>query len=93
MSSKDKQDDYNETLKQCDIFLSLFATKVNKYTVEEFNVAHKQFRASNRPQIFTFFKEETITTVTAKREDLQTLWEFQDKLKKHETFLEHLQEC
>ncbi len=77
-----KHDEYNAALKDCDIFLSLFATKTDEYTEDEFNVAHAKFKATGRPYIFTFFKDADISTGTVNRADLQTLWAFQDRLKK-----------
>ncbi|WP_338849848.1 COR domain-containing protein [Massilia sp. W12] len=80
MSATRKQDDYNAALKQCDIVLALFATKTGKYTAEEFDVAHAQFQASGKPWIYTFFREAALNTATINREDMQSLWAFQDKL-------------
>jgi hypothetical protein len=81
VSATRKQDDYNAALQDCDIFLSLFFTKTGKYTEEEFTAAHAQFKSSGRPFIFTFFKDADISTGSAQRADLQSLWAFQDKLK------------
>ncbi len=81
VSATSKQDDYNRAIQDCDIFLSLFATKTGKYTNEEFNVAHQQFKATGRPWIFTFFRETELNTASMSRADLQSLWAFQDQLK------------
>src|ERR1700754_127663 len=51
------QDEYNKAIAGCDIFLMLFFTKVGKYTEEEFENAFKEFKASNKPFIFTYFKD------------------------------------
>lgn len=53
------QDEYNKVLKQCDIFIMLFYTKVGKYTEEEFNTAYQEFKANGKPLIFTYFKAAT----------------------------------
>ena len=74
------QDEYNKAIRECDIFIMLFFTKVGKYTEEEFEHAFKQFQASNKPFIFTYFKDAEIST-SANRNDLTSLWAFQDKLK------------
>jgi hypothetical protein len=88
MSATRKQDDYNAALKDCDIFLSLFFTKIGKYTEEEFTAAHAQFKSSGRPYIFTFFKDGDISSnmSSAQEDDLQTLWAFKKKLKALEHF-------
>ena len=44
MSQTRLQDEYNKVVAQSDIFISLFATKVGKYTEEEFEVAHTHFK-------------------------------------------------
>ena len=78
------QDEYNKAIKECDIFVMLFFTKVGKYTEEEFETAFGQFKDTDKPLIFTYFKNAAITTATASdiQDDLKTLWAFQKKLKK-----------
>ena len=75
-----KQDDYNQSIKDCDIFLSLFATKAGKFTEEEFDTAYAQFKTDGVPTIFTFFKDVPLTTASARREDMESLWNMQAKL-------------
>ena len=43
------QDEYNEAIKECDLFVMLFFTKVGKYTEEEFETAFGQFKKTNKP--------------------------------------------
>lgn len=52
MSQKGLQSEYNKAVKECDIFLMLFYTKVGRYTEEEFETAFKTFKEENRPYIF-----------------------------------------
>lgn len=75
------QDEYNQAIRGCDIFVMLFCTKVGKYTEEEFETAFGQFKATNKPFIFTYFKDAQISTGSADRQSLGSLWAFQDKLK------------
>jgi internalin A len=86
MSRTRSQDEYNKVICKCDVFVSLFGTKTGKYTEEEFDVAHHQFRKSGKPLIYTFFKDTEIKTGNAPRKDLESLWAFQDKLQKLEHF-------
>src|SRR5271157_4392872 len=86
MSKTRSQDEYNKVIYQCDVFVSLFGTKTGKYTEEEFDVAHRQFKSSGKPLIYTFFKDAEIKTGNAPRKDLESLWAFQDKLKELEHF-------
>ena len=76
------QDEYNKAIVTCDIFVLLFFTKVGKYTDEEFETAFNQFKQTGKPYIYTYFKDAEITTGNAKKEDLNTLWNFQEKLNK-----------
>lgn len=75
------QDEYNKAIQDCDLFVMLFCTKVGKYTAEEFEIAFGQFKATNKPFIFTYFKDAAISTGSVNRDDMQSLWAFQDKLK------------
>ncbi|MDO9239888.1 MAG: hypothetical protein Q8K07_21180 [Methylicorpusculum sp.] len=56
------QDEYNQAIKTCDLFVMLFCTKVGQYTEEEFETAFGQFQATNKPFIFTYFKDAPIST-------------------------------
>lgn len=96
MSETRLQDEYNKEVSQCDIFVSLFFTKTGKFTEEEFDTAHQQFQDTGKPLIYTFFKDAHIKTSQANRQDIQSLWAFQDNLKNHGHFyteytdIEHL---
>lgn len=74
------QDEYNKAIRECDVFVMLFFTKVGPYTAEEFETAFGQFQATCKPFIFTYFKDAEISTGSANRNDLTSLWAFQDKL-------------
>jgi hypothetical protein len=71
------QDEYKRAIRECDLFVMLFFTKVGRYTEEAFETAFGPFQATRRPFLFTYFKN---APNTAPRADLQTLWAFQDKL-------------
>lgn len=75
------QDEYNKAIKECDLFVMLFCTKVGQYTEEEFETAFGHFKETNKPLIYTYFKDAPITTGSADRKDLTSLWSFQDKLR------------
>jgi internalin A len=81
MSETRLQDEYNKELRGCDIFVSLFFTKTGKFTEEEFDTAHRQFMNTGRPRIYTFFKDAEIKIGSARKEDLSSLWAFQEKLR------------
>ncbi|MBN1612567.1 MAG: hypothetical protein JW940_38410, partial [Polyangiaceae bacterium] len=82
MSPTRLQDEYNKAVRDCDVFLALFFTKVGKYTEEEFNAAYGQFRATGRPRIFTFFKHAPIDNSSVRAKDLASLESFQERLDK-----------
>ena len=80
MSQTTLQDEYNEAIRGCDIFVMLFCTKVGKYTEEEFETAFKQFKATNKPFVFTYFKDVQINTGSVDSDDLLSLLTFKKKL-------------
>ena len=51
------QDEYNKAIRECDVFVLLFFTRVGQYTEEEFEAAFGQFKATNKPFIFTYFRD------------------------------------
>ena len=67
------QDEYNKEIRECDLFVMLFCTKVGQYTEEEFDTAFDQFKATERPFIFTYFKDAEISTGSANKKDLMSL--------------------
>ena len=86
MSKTRLQDEYNKAVENADIFVMLFATKVGPYTREEFETAFGTFQETNRPLIFTYFKTAAVELGTISREDIQSLWDFQDRLNELEHF-------
>ncbi|MCP5195606.1 MAG: toll/interleukin-1 receptor domain-containing protein [Gammaproteobacteria bacterium] len=80
MSQTRLQDEYNQAIRECDVFVMLFFTKVGSYTEEEFETAFGQFKATNKPFIFTYFKDAGISTGSVNKKDLMSLWAFQEKL-------------
>lgn len=75
------QDEYNQAIRECDIFVMLFFTKVGPYTAEEFETAFGQFKATNKPFIFTYFKDAPINTGSINEDDVMSLLAFKKKLK------------
>lgn len=82
MSQSRLQDEYNKAIRGCDLFVMLFHTKVGKYTEEEFETAFGQFKSTNKPFIFTYFKDAANTAGSASKEDEASLKAFQEKLKR-----------
>ena len=74
------QDEYNKAIRECDVFVMLFFTKVGQYTEEEFETAFGQFKATNKPFILTYFKDADISTGSVNRRDFMSLLAFQEKL-------------
>ena len=73
------QDKYNRVIKECDIFVSLFYTKVGTYTQEEFEKAFKYFQEDGKPLIYTYFKNADIKTGNITKEIISLL-DFKNKL-------------
>ena len=80
MSANRLQDKYNKAITECDIVVSLFKTKVGQYTEEEVMTAWETFKKKNKPLIFTFFKDFTISGSQINLEHLQSLQDFKNKL-------------
>lgn len=80
MSETRSQVEYNQAVKDCDIFVSLFKTKTGKFTEEEFDTAHQQFKARGKPKIYTYFQDTNVSTSSKYKSDLLSLWAFQEKL-------------
>jgi hypothetical protein len=74
LSQTRSQDEYNRHIEKADIFILLADTKVGKYTAEEFEHAFGVFKDTNKPFIFTYFKQSDSKTHEA---SLQT---FKNKL-------------
>jgi len=83
MSATGLQSEYNKAIAGTDIFVLLVHNKVGKFTSEEFEKAFGQFSETSKPFIFTYFKTPY---TTQNREDLQSLWAFEDKLKELKHF-------
>jgi hypothetical protein len=81
MDRKRLQDKYNEAVKESDIFVMLFWTKVGIYTKEEFETAFGQFQKINKPLVYTCFKNSPINTGDLNKKDSDSLFNFQEKLK------------
>lgn len=92
-----KQEDYNEYLRKCQIFVMLFWTKVGKYTREEFDLAYQLFLEKGSPSIYvyekTVAKEGILPWEKQSKEDflafLQTTGkqQFQSTFEHHDTFI------
>lgn len=57
MSLEGSQSEYNKFVQQADLFVFLAYSKVGMYTEEEFENAFGQFRSTQKPFIFTYFKK------------------------------------
>lgn len=59
-----KQEEYNQAVRSCDIFLGLFYTKAGEFSVEEFDIAIEQYNKSRQtPMILVFLKDLTPTDI------------------------------
>ncbi|MGF1535371.1 MAG: hypothetical protein ACFB4J_02635, partial [Elainellaceae cyanobacterium] len=80
MSQTRLQDEYNLAIAECDIFVSLFHSKVGQYTKEEFLKAYDTFKANNRPLVYTYFKKLVTEVTRSNRKHFESLFDFQDEL-------------
>ena len=86
MSETRSQDEYNKEIRECDVFLCLFGTKAGKFTEEEFDVAHRQFRETGKPRIFTFFEDAQVRMSKLSEKGVMSLFAFKAKLRELEHF-------
>jgi len=80
MSPTRSQDEYNEAIKECDLFVLLIHKKVGIYSEEEFDNALESFKIKGKPRLIIYFKEEFFSTDN--RDDILSLWKFKDRLNK-----------
>ncbi|MDJ0707757.1 MAG: COR domain-containing protein [Leptolyngbyaceae cyanobacterium MO_188.B28] len=88
MSKTRSQDEYNKVISNCDVFVSLFYTKVGQYTEEEFTTALETFKTREKPLIYTYFKNAAINTKDITPEII-TLLNFKKKLSDMEHFYQN----
>ena len=70
-----KQDEYNDHVRQSDIFLALFYKKAGKFTIEEFDIASKEFKDHASPKVYTYCKD-----LKPSEEESPELKEFKERL-------------
>jgi hypothetical protein len=56
MSATGSQSEYNKFVKEADLFVLLVWSKLGMYSAEEFEKAFGQFKSTQKPFIFTYFK-------------------------------------
>ena len=79
------QDNYNLEIEQCDFFVMLFYSKVGKYSLEEFNLAHTLFGDKGMPRIQVYQKNIDLPKDLSKA-DYDSRHEFLELLKEMEHF-------
>ena len=57
MSATGSQSEYNKYVEGADLFIFLAYSKVGMYSAEEFEKAFGQFKSTQKPFIFTYFKK------------------------------------
>ena len=74
-NGKPKQDEYNEKVSECDMFVGLFHTKAGPFTLEEYETAKRTQKSEGRPTLYIFCRE----LAEGEKEDT-SLTEFKAKL-------------
>lgn len=82
MSKTRLQEEYNARIRDCDLFVLLFWTKVGRYTAEEFETAVGKFKATDKPFILVYFKSQPAPAGSGKTGDAdrRSLEAFEDRL-------------
>ena len=79
------QDNYNLEIKECNLFVLLFYSKVGKYTLEEFELAKSLFEEKGIPRICVFQKDIDLPKHQSPN-DAESRFNFLDYLKNIEHF-------
>jgi len=80
MSPTRLQDEIIKAAAEADIFVSLFWTKVGKYTKEEFSSAYNHFKEKGKPAVYTFFKNADIKPKDIREDEIYSLLYFKEEL-------------
>jgi hypothetical protein len=80
MSRDGLQKEYNRAVKDCDIFVMMFFTKVGPYTLEEFETAFAGLAGGSGPLIYTYFRNDFILAGDID-DGIRTLLDFKARLK------------
>ncbi len=56
-NNRRKQEEYNDKVRESDMFLALFHKKAGKFTIEEFDVAIEKFKKNASPKVYTYCKD------------------------------------
>ncbi len=80
VSNRSTQEEYNEELRKCDIFIMLYFSKVGIYTREEFERAYEQFMQTGKPLIYVFSKERVGNFDNQSKQEVVSLFDFEDRL-------------
>ena len=83
MSPTRSQGEYNKKIKECDLFVLLAHTRVGCFTAEEFEIAVGKFQATQKPFIYTYFKDTSGIDPNRVEKSLET---FQKKIRELEHF-------
>ena len=74
-------DEYHRAIRECDLFVLLYRSKVGPYTAEEFENAFKQFQTTDKPRILIYFNDVEIALSSIDPQAMLSLWAFKAKLK------------
>lgn len=80
MSRDGLQKEYNKAVAESDLFVMLFYTKVGRFTLEEFETALADMKASAGPRIYTFFRNDFVLTGDLD-ESVKSLLDFKSRLR------------
>lgn len=82
------QQEYNDEIRNSDIFVMLFFTKVGPYTLQEFETAVGEMAAGRGPRVFTYFRNDYV--LTGELDDgVRTLLDFKARLKALKHYVTH----
>ncbi len=78
MSPIGLQQEYNKAVRECDIFVMLYWSKVGPYTLQEFEHAFGAFQEGGKPILYLYYKDAP--HANTREEDRTSLQAFQNKV-------------
>jgi hypothetical protein len=75
------QDEYNQAVRDCDLFVCLFFTKAGNFTCEEFQVAWEHYKATGKSLIYTYIENAAVNTPDWRPDDYASLKELKANLR------------
>jgi len=79
---KSIQEIFNETIKDCDVFILLVNSSLGSFAYEEFKIAMESLKKESKPFVYVIFKNSPIALTAINPSQLERIMSFRENLKK-----------